>query len=383
MSESSLHLSILVVEDDQDNLKLMLESLPKSLDGCQLHYHGSTDIEGIAEKLKWLRYDMVLTDIYRDRKDKRNKSDPADAKADEIVCAIRDCRFCPVVAFTDGSFPTTLTDQQGPFFILADKSKGDGPIVEAMRSLLATGIPQIARRLHDELDSAAGPQYLWGFLMDNWDKFDTCSRELLDRIIRRRASIQIGRLKPMSSDPEEIQHASPAEYYIVPPISRDYRLGHILRRKSDGKFSVVLTPHCYLETQPGNSKPRAEQVQIVGTETFDKVIKLNHSGSSPWKTDQQKNLEKLRRFIQSPAQIGKPSGRYWFLPAFHQIPDLYCDFLQVSNVDYALLDTEFEALATLDTPYAEAFQSCFSRFYSPVGLPAPEPEAFRHLIKSD
>jgi hypothetical protein len=95
---------------------------------------------------------------------------------------------------------------------------------------------------------------------------------------------------------------------------------------------------------------------------------------------QEDQLDQLRRRIQSPAEVGKPSGRYWFLPRFLQMPDLYCDFMSLESLSYQDLPGTYESFAVLDTPYAEAFQSSFTRFYSAVGLPALHAESFGHLM---
>ena len=92
--------------------------------------------------------------------------------------------------------------------------------------------------------------------------------------------------------------------------------------------------------------------------------------------------EKVRRRINSPADLmGSPDGRYWFLPGFLDIPDLYCDLLQLESVPFASLRDDHDRLAVLDTPFAEALQSCFTRFYSSVGLPSLNPARFGHLAK--
>jgi hypothetical protein len=96
---------------------------------------------------------------------------------------------------------------------------------------------------------------------------------------------------------------------------------------------------------------------------------------------EEKILGQLRRRIQSPAGMGSPAGRYWFLPGFLDIPDLYCDFLQLESIPYERLLKEFEAIAVLDTPFAEALQSCFTRFYSAVGLPSLKPERYRNFVE--
>ena len=75
--------------------------------------------------------------------------------------------------------------------------------------------------------------------------------------------------------------------------------------------------------------------------------------------------KKLRSWTTPPSgDIGKPEGKYWYLPALLEIPHLYCDFLQVDTLPYGQLRTEFVSLAVLASPYAESLQACATAFDS-------------------
>ena len=129
--------------------------------------------------------------------------------------------------------------QVGPFVRFADKSTGNEDIVGKMEELIATGIPEIAKKLHDELDRAAG-SYLWEFLEGNWDGLqdNLSDPDILERLVRRRASIQIGRLDPDEPLPTEVENVAGMEFYIYPPVSgEEIRLGQILQHKNQGKLS--------------------------------------------------------------------------------------------------------------------------------------------------
>lgn len=385
MTEHVITLHILLVEDDEENLELLMKSLPSEIENYHLQWEDCVDFEDAITRVATRRYDLVVTDIYRDRQGSRKGIDPEDDKAKDIVTQIRSERFCPVVAFTDGSFPPSL--HEGPFVKLADKSEGNDQIIEKIGALLATGIPGIAKKLHDELDRASG-SYLWDFLEGNWERLrenGLAEPSVLERLIRRRAAMQIGRLDPVSDDPAEVETIEGVEYYIHPPVSDELRLGEILRRKADGSFRVVLTPHCHLTIQPSASRPRADRILTVKAFPARDVIAqvyTNPDGTrrNPWRGNAEQKIDKLRRRIQIPAELGKPAGRYCFLPKFLDIPDLYCDFVNIESVPYGIVLDNFDRLAVLDTPFAEALQSAFTRFYSAVGLPELNKNSFQHLI---
>ena len=370
MTETAEKLSILLIEDDHENLELMRESLPKTLIGYKLFWDLCGDFDEALEKLEAFRYDVVVTDVYRDRPNSAKGSLVEDAKASGIVAQLRARRFCPIVMFSDGSMPTNI--EKGPLVRFADKSSGDAQIIEQLTEIIETEIPQIARRLHDDLDKSAG-SYLWKFLEVNWDKLKQSGLlkgKVLERLIRRRASVQIGRL---DGDQREISSVEGAEFYIHPPIAGNvWRMGEIVRREAE--FRVILTPHCHLQPQHGQA-PRAEFVLTVKTVTG--VLLFQQNPMSARKANAV--LDEVRRRIQSPASIGKPEGRYWFLPGFLDMPDLYCDFMQLESISMDILSSEFERFAVLDAPFAEAMQSCFAGFYSSVGLPGLDPARFSGL----
>ena len=371
MTDSQTMLHILLVEDDAENLSLLLQSLPREIAGFRLEWEPCGSFERAEELVAIQRFDIVVTDIYRDRTGEAKGVQPDDDQAKNIVTAIRSRRFCPVIAFTDGSAPQSIV--QGPFVKIVDKSKGDQEIIESLEGLLATGIPEIARKLHDELDRASG-SYLWEFLEARWNDLESSGirdHAVLERLVRRRAALQLGRLDPTVDNPTELQVINAVEYYIYPPISDEFRLGEIIRSKHDQTVRIVMTPHCHLTIQQGDQGPRADHILTLKAFPAEQVLE-----GAKWSGKEAE----LRRITKIEAELGRPRGRYCFLPRFLDIPDLYCDLLQMESLSFETITQDFEKLAVLDTPFAEALQSCFSRFYSAVGLPNLDPEGSKHLM---
>lgn len=377
MNEPKTTLYLLLIEDDPENLDLLIKTLPREINGMGLEWDPCGDFDEARKRLRRSRYDVVVTDIYRDRKGQSKGVNPGDDRAKDIVQEIRKLRFCPIVAFTDGSAPESF--RSGPFVKLADKSK-NGDIDSKLAEVLKTGIPELARKLHDELDRSGG-SYLWGFLEERWNLLQPGSRvkpAVLERLVRRRAALQLGRLHIDSETHREVEHVEGLEYYVCPPIANDLRLGEILRHKNKRTVRVVLVPHCHLITQPGDACPRADHVLTLKTVPAQEVMKLA-TQKEPWHKDEGKRTAQLRRRTKLEAEVGRPAGRYCFLPGFLDIPDLYCDLLQVESIPFSDASTAFERVAVLDTPFSEALQSCFTRFYSNVGVPNLNIEGVVHL----
>ncbi len=172
------------------------ESLPDNVLEYDIKWEYCDSFDEAVKKITYCRYDVVVTDIYRDRQGvSKGDLTEQDAQAVNIIELVRNLRFCPVVAFTDGPLPANI--QEGPFIKCADKSGGNDKLIARLEELLDTGIPAIAKKLHDELDDIAGPSYLWKFLEKNWDslrKNGHVDHAVLERLVRKRAAIQLGRL---------------------------------------------------------------------------------------------------------------------------------------------------------------------------------------------
>lgn len=388
MTGSALTLNILLVEDDQENLELLEKTLPSTVAEYSIQWEPCSDFEEAVRRVETRRYDVIVTDIYRDREGRQKGTDPEDEKAIDIIRSIKDRRFCPIVAFTSGSKPQTF--ELGPFVKFADKTKGNDEIIARLEELLTTGIPAIARKLHDELDRVSG-SYLWEFLENNWDRLleaGFSDPAVLERLVRRRAALQIGRLDPVADAPTEVESVEGVEYYIYPSVAGDeLRLGEILRHKNDNTFRVVLTPHCHLVVHSEGTTPKADHVTTVKAFPAEEIILKSHTDAEGnvgdlWPKSAKKKLDMLRRRVQSPAgELGSPKDRYYYLPNFLDIPAMYCDLLQLESLPYETLEKEYECIAVLDTPFAEALQSCFTRFYSAVGVPELKLESQRHLME--
>jgi len=372
-------LHVLLVEDDQQNLDLLIQTLPAEIDGYRIEWEPCDSFERAEQLVALRRFDIVVTDIYRD-KENHEKGDPG---CENIVSTIKACRFCPIVVFTSASKPETI--ELGPFVKFADKSSGNDQILARLHDIIATGVPAIARKLHEELDRS-GRSYLWDFLESRWGQLDSTGaleHAVLERLVRRRAAMQLGRLDPAGAVPVELESVHGLEYYIYPPVSDEFRLGAIIRNKTDQTIRLILTPHCYLTVQHGDNAPRADHVLTVKTFGAKETIAASVAApKEPWSGNAGEKADKLRRRTKlvDAERLGKLSGRYCFLPAFLDIPDLYCDLLQIESLPLQTLESDFERLATLDAPFAEALQSCFVRFYSSVGLPGLDIDSVRHLM---
>ena|SRR3989449_4055783 len=362
-----MRLQVLLVEDNEADLAAYIRDLPAVFQrvGLEVQLHPANTFEKATELIsdQSRRFDLILSDTFK------GEHSRGDAAVIAMIEQYRNGRFCPLVVFSASPQPPEL--KLGAFVLWADKAPAGG-IEDAIVRMLRTGVPQEARRLHDQLDTLAA-SYLWGFLEDNWEAIEAgghATAESLGRLIRRRAALQLAEIAATGGgQPQPVSEVHGLEFYVYPPINQaHYMLGQVVRHKErPDDVRVILTPHCYLVIQPGQTQPRAAYVRVVKTVSVRGVLgdKLDTARNG----EAAQRDEQLRRWTTPPPDTGRPKGRYWYLPAFLEIPHLFCDFLQVDSLPYAELQQEFESLAVLTPPYAESLQACWTAFDSAVGIP--------------
>lgn len=373
-----MELHVLLIEDNEQERKQLQRDIPDifTSHGIAVAIDSKSSFEeGMAAiKDSRTRYDLMISDTYRG--DHKNK----DAAVLESIHEHKNGKFCPIIVCSSGECPADF--KESAFIRWVDKVNPKN-LEDSINYILKLGVPQTAKKLHQEIDQAAGI-FLWGFLEKNWEglnkNFEVTS-DLLERIIRRRAALKISDLHAESY--ESLPNRYGLEYYIYPSLDHNYySLGDIIRNKVDpSDIRVIMTPHCHLFIQPGQQTPRAEFVLTIKTVSAKIVLgeKIdNLKGKEPAVIS-----KKLRNWANSPAQTERnPEGRHWYLPGFLQIPHLFCDFLQIESIAYNKLEEEFESLATLSAPYAEALQQCFASFYSSVGIPVINTNSITNLLQN-
>lgn len=366
-------LAILFVDDDPDNIRQFKAVLPNEIAGHKVFWDFSGSFESGLERLSVHHYDLLVTDVQRGRPSKDRAITEENNGAKDLVDTILKERFCPIILFSDGGIPESFEERPFLKFISKGSPDFEKHLTQEIENLIVTGVPIAARRMHNLIDKYSG-SYLWEFLEGNWQKFSDAkiSSDQIERIVMRRAALLLGRLEDGAEGHEERSQVHSVDYYIYPRLSGDYRLGEIIRHKEKNEFFVVLTPHCHLMRQPGQQVPRAEYIVLVHAIPATAVLKGKSSDKIA------RSLSRLIR-IQGHEDTGKPEGRYSFLPGFLDIPDLYCDMLRITHIPFADLDKEYERVAVLDAPFAEAVQMQMAQFYSSIGLPTLIDAHFAHL----
>jgi hypothetical protein len=131
--------------------------------------------------------------------------------------------------------------------------------------------------------------------------------------------------------------------------------------------------------QAGMQKPKADYVLTIKTVKVEDVLGAKITNAREDQRDAKH--KKLGKWTRSPALTERtPEGRHWYLPSFLEIPHLYCDLLQVESIPFDQVAKDFDAIATLVAPYAEALQACFVSFYGSVGIPDLRVDSIENLL---
>jgi hypothetical protein len=161
--------------------------------------------------------------------------------------------------------------------------------------------------------------------------------------------------------PAESTGIHPMEMYVRPPLGTHRLAGDILLEKAGEAESywLVLTPSCDF------AQKKAHHVVLVRCEKLSEQpeFKAWRGGSGNPSRTKVKELEGLI--------LDNRSGqreRFKFLPGTFFLPDLVADFQQLRSVPTEKID-QFEPVATLDSPFAEALLAGFSRYFGRLGTP--------------
>jgi hypothetical protein len=151
--------------------------------------------------------------------------------------------------------------------------------------------------------------------------------------------------------------------------------GDVIRRsEADGTaWYVVLTPACdFVPRRDGT--PNADFVIVARARDLTLAEKYQKWSDRP---DDGSRWDSLRQNV-----LMATHTRYNYLPAYRDIPDLVVDLQEVSSVPYAEL-TEFEVLASLAAPFAEALVSQYSHYVGRIGIPDLDADAIRKRLRAE
>jgi len=348
-------MKILYVDDEKrilDDTKEILES--KEIDGHRIEVIVEPDFLKAIFMLDSDEFDLIIVDVYRGSANPENQ----DKAGIEVLDKVKSTRFVPVI------FYTGLVNQVEHLAseVVRIVSKGDGTekLEAEIGNLSKSGLLNIRRKILDYAEKTIR-FFFWDFVSNHWDKLKgRIESDDLILLLVRRLAIQLSK-ENLSRLPLDLKYEGstvrPLEFYVFPPIIDDrFEAGDILER--DGKVYVVLTPTCDLiPRNNGNTKVKyVLMVEAIPLKNREEYKEYSDSKSNGKKKELLKLMENRKSSL-------------FFLPGFPLMEDQILDFQSLSTEPIEDVKQNYQKIAKLDSPFAEAMLSNFLNHYDRIGIP--------------
>lgn len=362
MSEPGTAWHFLVVEDKETFISQLQEILPSCVEAPDtVKVEICPTFQEATTRLKAEKYDVLILDLKDDSESAIDDvENPAGLK---IFDELKKTRFTPVVFYT--ALPEKVRGDETSFVRVVEKTEGVTRVRDEVKSVLGTQLPRLSREL-EEVQRA----YMWDFVSTHWQQFPT-SRDQGDiaYLLARRLAISLegfavklaAAIGGSEEGPSDEWKAHPMILYVKPPFERHRLAGDIV---ADGaadarQYWMVLTPSCDF------AQCKADYIVLAKCENLsrqEEYVNWKAGKEAPSKT----SVDSLEKLIGDNRK--HQPERFKFLPGTFFLPDLVVDFQQLRSIDVDSLKN-FEAIATLDSPFAEAMLARFSRYFARVGTP--------------
>lgn len=285
--------------------------------------------------------DVVVLDV---RREATASAPEDDAAGHATYLDIKKARFAPVVFWT--ALPEKVTDEEMPPLVTVltkeDIERLPAAITAAVESRAVATINEIEQQVMSVLT-----EHMWNELAPNWAEY-TADGDAADI-----SQVLLSRLARILDDKREQASAShPSHRYVYPAPSAHRAPGDILRA-TDETWWVTLTPACDFARNKVKFILIAKADPLEANARYQSWAEKKSNGA--WK--------ELERNVLRATQ-----GRYYYLPAFRDLPDLVLDLENVRTVTVDELEP-MEAVASLVSPFAEALLVQHSQFRGRIGVP--------------
>lgn len=335
---------VLIIEDKlalAEDARREIEDAFEESEEIEVEVSIETDFDEGFTKFSRGESDVVVLDVRRDTPDPSRDDQTA---GHAVYLNIKDARFAPVVFWT--ALPKTVAhEQMAPLVTVVAKDDTDklpAAIQAAVASRAVITISGIERHVATILRS-----HMWTELAPNWAEYiEAGDSPGIAQVLLSRLS------RVLEEESEQSLTADPSHRYIYPSASTRRAPGDLLRA-SDSTWWVILTPACDFAQGKFEFALLAKAGDLGSNPRFQK---WSNSGSrSAWND--------LERHVLTATQ-----GRFYYLPAFRDIPDLVLDLENVQAVTVEALDA-MSPVASLVSPFSEGLLVQHSQYRGRIGVP--------------
>ena len=384
VGESALRL--LIVDDEHDLAAQLGKMLKRRLaDLGQIECVIEERFDDAERRLAEEHFDLVILDV-RDSSGLSTATD-SPTRGRSLYERVSEIRWVPVVFCT--AVPAQVEHLAAPPLIQVVAKNRLDDVSQAVRDGLTCGVPELTRHLGDLLNRQLGV-FLRDVIAPNWGKMATADMSETALVLVHRLSAWLKESAVQELDSiigsrvgTVVAHASAARVYLNPPVTSHLTAADLIST-SDGQWWLVLTPACDLYEDPAvaaSTSGRQAKVEFVRLARAAEIRQ-----SSPFLTWEgarsNKNHQALKRIFRT------DHNRYRVLPKYLNIPDLVVDFEDVSSVPLAGIRESLESgkwtrVATLDSPFAEAFLTAHSRTVGRIGTPDIDFRALEQMLTTE
>ncbi|HCL3996748.1 hypothetical protein ACEOPL_25445 [Pseudomonas aeruginosa] len=356
--------NFLIFDDDPQMLELLVETFEDEgfIEGDTVCCRTVDNFEEAAALVATGNFDLIILDLQDAAADGEIPAGAA-LSGEKILSLLKESQFTPVI-FNTG-FPEKISHLESPFVRIS--RKGQAGLTDLVREAFSTKLPSLIRYIQEQQR-----RYLWDHVEGHWkDTIELKENNDVAYLLARRlaGALSVDSIRKFfNSEPGYVNTVHPVEYYIWPPFEGEVRLGDIYREVESESFWLVINPACDLEQCKAENALLVRCKNIKEFPEYSDVVEILARGDELSKT-KRSNLVYL---IGDNRKVtdGQPE-RYKFLPGTSFVPDLVVDFQCLSQVPLDDLKDagKHRRLTTLDSPFAEAVQAKFARYYGRFGVP--------------
>jgi hypothetical protein len=353
---------ILIIEDQPDLAAAAQREITDAFDlnqSINVEVQFETDFDAGFACVQKGESDIVVLDV---RRDTPNPTSADETAGHAVFLDIKEARFAPVIFWT--ALPENVYNEiMLPLVAVVKKDdieKLPGAIEAAINSRAVDTIEDIEKQV-----AAVLTRHMWTELGPHWGEYTdgADSGTLAPVLISRLARI-------LDEDREQSFTTHPSHRYVYPPASATRSPGDILRESSQ-EWWVVLTPACDFEQK------KFEFVLLAHAGPIE-----THRKYLTWTSEKAKGNAAKGEWNELRKDVLKATkGRYQYLPAFRDIPDLVIDLENVRSVTVDVLDV-MEPVASLVSPFSEALLVQHSQFRGRIGVPDLDEELIKLRLEA-
>lgn len=356
--------NFLIVDDDEEILEMLKETFESEgfLEGSIISCVTAKNFKEALVLVENSSFDLLVLDLQDDTDDDAGSDSYGGEK---ILSSLKQHQFTPVVFHT--GYAEKIKELEGRFVRVVRKGAHED-LSAAIKYSFDTKLPSLIKYIREEQR-----KYLWEHVESGEISPDDLSEEgevaylLARRLASSMSSSSIRKFFNPEHDPSS-EKIHPVEYYIYPPVSYRIGLGDIFVDIAAGEYYLAVNPACDF------AQGKVDNVLLVRCALLKDIPEFSTIRELVVQKTAISNVKRgeLKGIIADNRKLsGMQPERYKFLPGTSFIPHLVADFQILSPVRLDELGTpgRYNRVATVDSPFAEAIQAKFARYYGRFGVP--------------